>query len=154
MSQAILGKSMLLSAIMKRNRFPWIGQNVSVRVIKTDGTELLAATVVPEIAEPGVYSFEWLDPPKELITVFAIYTVKTRCYTEEIRIVREDNGESLSRFKATLRKRPQLGAAIDTSQIISTELNDRQSIAANIENKGLEAEIKRLRISATLTRDC
>jgi len=76
--------------LIKNNRNPITGANVSVRVILVaDQSELLASTVVPESGtELGLYQFQWSTFLLSLRgTIEAQYTVDNQQFFEFLEII-------------------------------------------------------------------
>ena len=134
MSEYIIGEPINLAAMLKRNRFPWTGQSVTVRVVEDDGTEVLASTVVPETSEPGLHSYEWTNPPQRIATFSALFMVKTRCYTEEIKIVYVKSKPSqFDKTKVVVNSDNNLRAKINDEKIQARIVDDEIKVTINDE---------------------
>lgn len=150
-----IGKPVTLSLMLKRNDFPWPGQIVSVRVVDDSGVELLAATVVPETSEPGLYSFGWAGRPTSVSNLVALYTVLDRCYSEDIRIVSE-GVTGVSRLKSVITQRTRIKGAIvvdDKEAIVLKGVIKTNRIKAVIAQSKITGSIINKKLTGTI-KEC
>lgn len=106
------GESSSLSASVIRNGAALSGKAIDVRVIRiADGVEVLAATPVPETAEPGLYAVAWLAPIIPGLYE-AIYYMDLKEYAEEVQVTASSGGA---------------GASVE--EILTVTVEDDQAIA-------------------------
>lgn len=72
--------------MLLRNGSPWPSRVVSVRVVDPAGSEILAATVVPETSEPGFYAIAWIAPAL-VGQAMALWTSGLKTWSEPIEII-------------------------------------------------------------------
>jgi len=152
--QVKIGKDVDLSISLKRNRFPFSGQAVTVRVVDLDGVELLASTVVPETPEPGLYKYTWTDPPSEESSLAAIFKVKSRCYTEDVNIVSSSGGGGGSEFIGFIdvSDNPIQGEVDDTE--LSGEVSDTELSGTISTDPDIVGEISDTELIGEVEEDC
>ena len=154
--QAALGLPIDLSLSLLRNAQPWGGQTVSVRVVRqSDGVEVLAETALSEV-DTALYTYEWADPPAELVSLRATYLVNELWYsTEDIRIAKSGGGASSTELlSGIIEETETLEGVVEETETLEGVVEETETLEGVVgETETLEGVVEETKTLAGIVED-